>query len=452
MMSDSSSCWAERSEASPHVCTISMDPTCEQDRALVNNLRMMESRDAPGSSAASFASVAANSTVAQASQNVSAVRGSFRPRRPEYLTRFERNHFHVHNVTPERPCSAFFNIQDPAIRTREIFDALLREGIPANGVRCVQRSPNGGVDITFQTIAYRDKFVGLAAFNIGQRQHVTHPSRNRTTFVTVYDAPCEMLDSAIHYRLSKYGTIYYQRRGKLHDFPGVLNGLRHLRMEIHTPIPSFLRFGKFLLRVQYDGQPKTCRRCNSQDHISRECNNIVCFNCEGTGHESKECPEKVRCCICRKEDHMAIDCSYSWSKRPASHREAEREALGDPGPVPAPAPSAASFASESVERDEPEIMDDPGSESESGQSEDSQALSTEVDGDDDMDSTEQDVMKRSAEGEVSEEDDFRSTTSESQDPDLEAPRKRSRVSPELFSAEQDDRDSGTMDIVSNAPT
>ena len=149
---------------------------------------------------------------------------------------------------------------------------------------------------------------------------------------------------------------------------------------------------------------------------------------------------------------MAIDCSYSWSKRPASHREAEREALGDPGPVPAPAPSAASFASESVERDEPEIMDDPGSESESGQSEDSQALSTEVDGDDDMDSTEQDVMKRSAEGEVSEEDDFRSTTSESQDPDLEAPRKRSRVSPELFSAEQDDRDSGTMDIVSNAPT
>lgn len=111
--------------------------------------------------------------------------------------------------------------------------------------------------------------------------------------MTVYDAPCEMLDSAIHYRLSKYGTIYYQRMGKLHDFPGVFNGLRHLRMEIHTPIPSFLRFKKFLLRVQYHGQPKTCRRCNSQEHISRDCNNIVIFNCEGTGHEYKECLEKL---------------------------------------------------------------------------------------------------------------------------------------------------------------
>lgn len=451
MMSDSSSDWAERSEATPNVCTISMDPTSEQNRALVNNLRMMESRDAPGSPAASFASVAANST-AQPSQNASSVRGSFRPRRPEYLTRFERHHFHVHNVTPERPCSAFFNIQDPNIRTREIFDALLREGIPANGVRCVQRSPNGGVDITFQTIAYRDKFVGLAAFNIGQRHHVTHPSRNRTTFVTVYDAPCEMLDSAIHYRLSKYGTIYYQRRGKLHDFPTVFNGLRHLRMEIHTPIPSFLRFGKFLLRVQYDGQPKTCRRCNSLDHISRDCNNIVCFNCEGTGHESKECPEKVRCCICRKDDHMAIDCSYSWSKRPTSHREAVRETPG----VVEPGPPAAPPAPEPVERDEPEIMDNPvsesESESESGQTEDSQSLATDADEDDGMSAVEQEVMKRSAEEEGSEEDDFHSTTSGSYGPELEAPRKRSRVSPELFGTDQDDQDSGTMDIESNAPT
>ena len=121
--------------------------------------------------------------------------------------------------------------------------------------------------LILQTIAYRDQFVGLVVFNIGQKQHVTHPLQNRTTFVTIYDAPCEMLDSAIHYRLSKYGTIYYRLRGKLHDFPRVINGLRHLQMEIHTPIPSFLRFGKFLLRVQYDSQPKTCQRCSSQEYM-----------------------------------------------------------------------------------------------------------------------------------------------------------------------------------------
>ena len=78
------------------------------------------------------------------------------------------------------------------------------------GVRCVQRSPNGGVDInSLVTLAYRDKFVGLAFFNVGQRPHVTHPSRNKITFVTIYDAPCEMLNSAIHHRLRKYGNVFF---------------------------------------------------------------------------------------------------------------------------------------------------------------------------------------------------------------------------------------------------
>ena len=150
-----------------------------------------------------LASVAASTPVPQPSQNAPSVRGSFGPCRPEYLTRFERTHFLVHNVTPERPCLAVFNIQDPAIRTRDTFDALLREGILANGVRCVQRLPTGGVDVTFQRVAYRYKLVGLASFNAGQGPHLTHPSRNKITFVTIYDAPCEMLDSDIHHRLRK---------------------------------------------------------------------------------------------------------------------------------------------------------------------------------------------------------------------------------------------------------
>ena len=206
MMSDSPTSWADRSEMPPDVCTITTDPTSEQDRDLLNKLRMTDSRVAAGSPVASFACVAASTPVPQPYQNATPVRGSFRPSpsRPEYLTRFERTHFHVHNVTPELPCLAVFNIQDPAIRTREIFDALLREGIPRNGVRCVQRLPNGGVDITLQTVVYRDKFVGLASFNVGQRPHLTHPSRNKITFVTIYDAPCEMLDSGIHHRLRKF--------------------------------------------------------------------------------------------------------------------------------------------------------------------------------------------------------------------------------------------------------
>ena len=145
MMSDSPTSWADRSEMPPDVCTITTDPTSEQDRALLNNVRMTDSRLAGESPVASFACVAASTPVPQPSQNATPVRGSFRPSpsRPEYLTRFERTHFHVHNVTSERPCWAVFNIQDPAIRTREIFDALLREGIPPNGVAVFSRCQMG---------------------------------------------------------------------------------------------------------------------------------------------------------------------------------------------------------------------------------------------------------------------------------------------------------------------
>ena len=96
------------------------------------------------------------------------------------------------------------------------------------------------------------------------------------------------------------------------------------------------------------------------------------------------------------------------------------------------------------------------SESESSGGADSQSLPTDVNGD--MESAEQEEMKRSADVEdISEDEDSCSTTSESQD--LEAPRKRSRVdelSPELVSVDQaslpEDQDSGTMDVVSNTPT
>ena len=113
-----------------------------------------------------------------------------------------------------------------------------------------------------------------------------------------------------------------------------------------------------------------------------------------------------------------------------------------------------------AERDKSDVMEDLklSSESESSDTADSQSLPTDVD--DDIESAEREGMKRSADVEdISEDEDSCSPTSESQDPDLEATRKRSTVdelSPELISADQayspEDQDSGTMDVVSNAPT
>lgn len=237
-------------------------------------------------------------------------------RRIMSMSELERENFHPLNVTPDRPCTAYFNVGDNSTTTKDIFDALLRDGIPATAVRCLQRQPNGSVLITFSTSDYRDRFLRKSAFVVRRVARVSHPASRRLTFVNVYDAPHELPDSAIRERLSVYGRIYSIRRGKCQEFPDVFNGVRHLRMALSSDIPCFLRFGKYQVRVKYDNQPKTCRKCGSDEHLIKDCRNKICFNCDQIGHVSRDCPEDSKCCICKDTSHFAIDCPHSWYKRP----------------------------------------------------------------------------------------------------------------------------------------
>ena len=77
-------------------------------------------------------------------------------------------------------------------------------------------------------------------------------------------------------------------------------------MLLDHAIPCYLRFGRFQVRVKYEGQPKTCRRCGSDEHLNKEYRNLICFNCDQIGHESRDCPEDMLCCICKESSHMAI--------------------------------------------------------------------------------------------------------------------------------------------------
>ena len=249
-----------------------------------------------------------------------------------YLSEFEQQHFHPLNVTPDRPCTAFFRAGSE-ITSKQIFDSLFADGIPPRAVRCLQRKPTGETMITFTTQEYCCKFLDNSAFLLRNRRYPTHPAAGELTFLTIYDAPYEMPDSAIEERLKLFCVVHSRRRGKLQGYPDVANGLRHYRVRLITNVPCYLRFGKFQLRFYHDGQPKTCRKCGADDHIARDCVNDVCFNCDTIGHVSKRCPEKMRCCICKSEQHKAIDCPLSWYRRPASHRDADS---GDPGADPDP--------------------------------------------------------------------------------------------------------------------
>ena len=78
---------------------------------------------------------------------------------------------------------------------------------------------------------------------------------------------------------------------------------------------------------------------------------------------------------------MAIDCLHSWSIRPASYREAERETQVVSEPDAVPEPPTVTPALESVaDRDEPDVMEDLklSSESEFSDTAGTQSLPTDV--------------------------------------------------------------------------
>ena len=128
----------------------------------------------------------------------------------------------------------------------------------------------------------------------------------------------------------RHGT--YRTRGH----QSIYNGLRHYRVKIHHAIPSYLRFGRYQIRLYHDGQTPTCRRCNRPNHKANECSFTVCFNCDRLGHEACECNAPMYCSLCKNSQHLARSCPFSWSEisTPPSPRDAADQSASlndDPG-------------------------------------------------------------------------------------------------------------------------
>ena len=66
------------------------------------------------------------------------------------------------------------------------------------------------------------------------------------------------------------------------------------------------------MRVSYQGQDQTCRRCNQPGHQAKNCHTKFCFNCEHVGHEAPDCVEPILCSICKDPGHLARRCPCGW--------------------------------------------------------------------------------------------------------------------------------------------
>ena len=125
-------------------------------------------------------------------------------------------------------------------------------------------------------------------------QDVDHP----LSFLRIHEAPHELADAAIVHRLTDYCDVVHYRRGYL-NFDGlqhIMDGVRHYRVRLKKPIPSFLRFGRVQIHLCYEGQTITRRQCNEPGHMANDIYvNQICFNNDGPGHVSSYCPHPVCC-------------------------------------------------------------------------------------------------------------------------------------------------------------
>ena len=186
--------------------------------------------------------------------------------------------------------------------------------MPEDAVKCLQRRQNGEVLITFKTEKLKETFVRQSTLTVDDETFAIQDVDRPLVYVTIFDAPHEMSDLILIERISEYCEVISSRRGRFSFRQNVFNGLRHFRVRLLRPIPSFLRFGRLQVRVKYDGQKPTCRKCGETDHFASACNLTVCFNCEKLGHEMGQCPRRKRCCICRQEGHIGKYCQLSWAR------------------------------------------------------------------------------------------------------------------------------------------
>ena len=209
------------------------------------------------------------------------------------------------NYLPKRPCSVYFKQARDPTNVQSFLAELKNHGIPVSAVKCSQRLDKESFMVTFDKPEYCEAFSSRSPFV----HHAVNPVYN----VFVYDAPYELHDDALGLRMQAFGDVKSAKRLKYAGYD-LETGVRLVRMSFDRfHPPSFLRFGLSLVRLRYNGQVPTCRRCNRVGHQAKECPNTVCFNCDELGHQAGSCPHAMRCSICKSENHVAVDCSF-WNR------------------------------------------------------------------------------------------------------------------------------------------
>ena len=210
----------------------------------------------------------------------------------------------------QRECSVRLEVK----REVGVFDLLKRVGVkPENHLTAVQSLPGGRqFDVTFKTVAVRREFQNL----LEREQDVTITSYgDDTKIITILHVPFEADDNTVRYVLSRFGKVVDGRMLTYREFPKIFNGIRQYKMKLEKDIPSSLNLAGRDCWVRYDGQPRTCLKCQKSGHEAKECTVTRCFRCGGEGHFAQECKEAIKCSICGESGHGFRACPISFAAK-----------------------------------------------------------------------------------------------------------------------------------------
>ncbi|MBN3285520.1 ZCHC3 protein, partial [Polyodon spathula] len=103
----------------------------------------------------------------------------------------------------------------------------------------------------------------------------------------------------------------------LRDKNGIWTGKRQFRVDLKPDAdgydgfkhpPANFSIGPNRGYLFYSGQPQHCRKCGKFGHLAVLCDNVICRNCQGAGHEAKDCLVGKKCSICDSEGHLFKQC------------------------------------------------------------------------------------------------------------------------------------------------
>ena len=148
-----------------------------------------------------------------------------------------------------------------------------------------------------------------------------------------------------------------QRGMVLRDEDGVKTGAHRYYVKLKRDqtngslqhLPSTIQLGRIRGNVFYASQPKTCRKCGSNQHLAAACNNTHCRNCRSARHSTRDCDQPMKCNLCGASTHTYRTCPRSYANRaarqpdvnPWADTEEDMEENPEPDPDPDVVPDTA---------------------------------------------------------------------------------------------------------------